>query len=102
MFGPGAYHPDPTEGITAIADLPPPEIVPSSRTYERQACPRCTHQAYRDKQFQRRLHDLGNLDVWCPRALRSPIRSTTVQSVASTLTRTSPIWHHPAVSTPTA
>ena len=25
MFGPGAYRPDPTEGITAIADLPPPE-----------------------------------------------------------------------------
>jgi hypothetical protein len=53
MCGPGAYRPDPTEGMTAIADLPPPEIVPSSRTYERQACPRCTHQAYRDKQFQR-------------------------------------------------
>jgi hypothetical protein len=69
MFGPGAYRPDPTEGMTAIADLPPPEIVPYSRTYERQACPRCTHQAYRDKQFQRRLHDLGNLDVWCPRDL---------------------------------
>src|SRR5262245_27009017 len=69
MFGPGAYRPDPTEGITAIADLPPPEIVPYRRTYERQACPRCTHQAYRDKQFQRRLHDLGNLDVWCPRDL---------------------------------
>src|SRR5207344_3130784 len=30
MFGPGAYRPDPTEGITAIADLPPPEIVPSN------------------------------------------------------------------------
>ena len=38
MFGPGAYRPDPTEGITAIANLPPPEIVPSSRTYTRQAC----------------------------------------------------------------
>ena len=69
MFGPGAYRPDPTEGITAIADLPPPEIVPYSRTYERQACPRCTHQAYRDKQSQRTLHDFGNLDVWCPRDL---------------------------------
>jgi len=44
MFGPGAYRPDPTEGMTAIADLPPPEIVPSSRTYTRQACPRCGHQ----------------------------------------------------------
>src|SRR5262249_34096457 len=69
MFGPGAYRPDPTEGITTIADLPLPEIVPSSRTYTHQACPRCGHQAYRDKQFQRTLHDLGNLDVWCPRDL---------------------------------
>src|SRR5215217_2006779 len=69
MFGPGAYRPDPTEGITAIADLPPPEIVPSRRIYPRQACPHCGHQAYRDKQFQRTLHDLGNLDLWCPRAL---------------------------------
>jgi hypothetical protein len=69
MVGPGVYRPDPTEGITAIADLPPPEIVPSSRTYTRQACPRCGHQAYRDKQYQRRLHDLGNLDLWCPRDL---------------------------------
>jgi hypothetical protein len=69
MFGPGAYRPDPTEGITAIADLPPPEIVPARRTYTRQACPRCGHQAYRDKQYQRTLHDLGNLDLWCPRDL---------------------------------
>ena len=36
MFGPGAYRPDPTEGITAIADLPPPEIVPYSRNDKRQ------------------------------------------------------------------
>ena len=69
MCGPGAYRPDPTEEMTAIADVPPPEIVPSSRPYERHACPRCTHQASRDKQFQRRLHDLGNLDVWGPRDL---------------------------------
>ena len=44
MLGPGAYRPDPTEGIMAIADLPPPAIVPCSRIYERQACPRCMHQ----------------------------------------------------------
>src|SRR5947208_11027821 len=69
MFGPGAYRPDPTEGMTAIADLPPPEIVPYSRTHKRQACPRCGHQAYRDKEFHRTLHDFGNLDVWCPRDL---------------------------------
>jgi predicted nucleic-acid-binding Zn-ribbon protein len=69
MFGPGTYRPDPTEGITTIADLPPPEIVPYSRTHKRQACPRCGYQAYRDKEFPRTLHDLGNLDVWCPRDL---------------------------------
>ena len=69
MFGPGAYRPDPTEGITTIADLPPPEIVPSSRNDKRQTCPRCGHAAYRDKQAQRTLHDLGNLDLWCPRDL---------------------------------
>jgi len=69
MVGPGAYRPDPTEGMTALADLPPPEIVPASRTYRRQACPRCRHQAYRDKQSQRTLHDWGNRDVWCPRDL---------------------------------
>ena len=69
MFGPGAYRPDSTEGMTTIADLPPPEIVPASRTSTRQAWPRCGHQAYRDKQFQRTLHDLGHLALWCPRAL---------------------------------
>src|SRR5256714_1878264 len=69
MFGPGAYRPDPTEGITALADLPQPEIVPYSRNDIRQLCPRCGHAAYRDKQSHRTLHDLGNLDVWCPRDL---------------------------------
>ena len=69
MCGPGAYRPDPTEGMTAIADLPPPELVPSSRTSTRQACPHGGHQAYRDKQYQRILHDLGHLDLWCPRDL---------------------------------
>ena len=69
MCGPGASRPDPPAGIPAMADLPPPEIVPSSRTDERQACPRCTPQASRDTQCQRRRHDLGNLDVWGPRDL---------------------------------
>ena len=69
MLGPGAYRPDPTEGITTTADLPPPEIVPYSRNDKRHPCPRCGHSAYRDKQSQRTLHDLGNLDVWCPRDL---------------------------------
>ncbi len=69
MFGPGAYRPDPTEGMTALADLPQPEIVLYSRNDMRQPCPRCGHSAYRDKQSHRTLHDLGNLDVWCPRDL---------------------------------
>ena len=69
MFSPGAYRPDPSEGMTAIADLPPAEIVPYSRTSTRQACPSCGHQAYRDKESQRTLHDLGHLDLWCPRDL---------------------------------
>ena len=69
MCGPGAYRPDPTEGITAIADLPQPEMVPLSRNDIRNACPRCGHVAYRDKQARRTLHDLGNLDLWCPRDL---------------------------------
>ena len=66
MLGPGAYRPDPTEGITALADLPPPEIIPYSRNDKRPPCPRCGHSAYRDKQSQRTLYDLGNLDGWCP------------------------------------
>ena len=69
MFGPGEYRPDPSAGITAPADLPQPELVPDSRHASRQPCPRCGHAAYRDKQSHRTLHDLGNLDVWCPRDL---------------------------------
>src|SRR6516164_4939194 len=69
MYGPGEYRPDPSAGITAPADLPQPEIIPYSRNDIRQACPRCGHAAYRDKQYQRALHDLGNLDLWCPRDL---------------------------------
>jgi len=69
MFGPGAYRPDPSEGITVPAALPQPEIVPYSRNDIRHPCPRCGHSAYRDKQSHRTLHDLGNLDLWCPRDL---------------------------------
>src|SRR5215831_13860229 len=69
MFGSGEYRPDPSEGITAPADLPQPEIIPYSRNATRQPCPRCRHSAYRDKQSHRTLHDLGNHDAWCPRDL---------------------------------
>jgi len=67
MFGPGVYRPDASEGMTAIANLPQPEIVPYRRNDIRQPCPRCGHVAYRDKRSHRTLHDLGNLDLWCPR-----------------------------------
>jgi hypothetical protein len=69
MFGPGVYRPAPSAGITASEDLPQPEIVPYSRNAIRQLCPRCGPSAYRDKQSHRTLHDLGSLDVWCPRDL---------------------------------
>ena len=69
MSGPGEYRPDPSEGITAAADLPPPELVAYSRNDIRHPCPRCGHSAYRDKQAHRTLHDLGNLEQWCPRDL---------------------------------
>ena len=45
VFGPGVYRPDPSEGMTAIADLPQPEMVPYSRHDKRNACPRCGHVA---------------------------------------------------------
>jgi hypothetical protein len=103
MVGPGAYRPDPTEGMPAIADLPAPEIVPSRRNDKRQPCPRCGHSAYRDKQFQRTLHDLGTISTSGVHAISSsPIRNTTARSVGSTFMRTSPISPHPVVSTPTA
>src|SRR5688572_7438206 len=69
MFGPGEYRADPSEGITTPAALPPPELIRYHRSDTRHPCPRCGHLAYRDKQYHRTLHDLGNLDLWCPRDL---------------------------------
>jgi len=69
MAGPGIYRPDPSEGITRPEDLPPPQILYSCRDAKHQPCPRCGHQAYRDKRQQRTLHDLGDLDTWGPRDL---------------------------------
>jgi hypothetical protein len=59
--GPGEYLPDPTEGITRVEDLPEPKLRRRSRNYRRRPCPRCGHSAYRDRVFQRTLHDLGDL-----------------------------------------
>ena len=69
MCGPGVYRPDPSEGMTAIADLPQPESVPYSRNDKRNTWPWCGHVASRDKKSHRTLHDVGNLDLWCPRDL---------------------------------
>ena len=60
MPGPGEYRPDLTEGITRIEDLPKPKVRCQNRDYRRRPCPRCGHSAYRDRQFRRTLHDLGN------------------------------------------
>ena len=69
MPGPGEYRPDPTEGITRIEDLPKPKVRCQSRNYRRRPCPCCGHSAYRDRQFRRTLHDLGNPLTGRPRDL---------------------------------
>ena len=48
MYGPGAYRPDPSEGITT-----PAELIRYYRSDTRQPCPRCGHSAYRDKEHHR-------------------------------------------------
>ncbi len=64
MFGPGAYVPDPTEGIVDSQDLPRPHLVAYSRNHDHTPCPRCDHLAYRHTSGQRTLHDLGDLVVF--------------------------------------
>ena len=68
-LGPGEYLPDPTEGITRVEDLPKPQRVRVDRNFQRQACPRCGHLAYRDRVYTRRLHDVGDLEAGRPREL---------------------------------
>ena len=41
MLGPGAYCPDPTEGITRPEDLPKLRVVQQSRNFKHRPCPRC-------------------------------------------------------------
>ena len=60
MFGPGAYVPDPTEGIVDVNDLPKPIVVPNDRNCDHSPCPRCGHLASRHTSGQRTLHDLGD------------------------------------------
>ena len=66
MPGPGEYLPDPTEGITRVEDLPQARTRQRSRNYRRRPCPRCGHSSYRDRVFQRTLHDLGDLTAGRP------------------------------------
>lgn len=69
MTGPGEYVPDVSEGITRVEDLPQPQRVCRRRSSKRRKCPRCGHAAYRDKEFTRTLHDLGDLAANRPRDL---------------------------------
>jgi hypothetical protein len=66
MDGPGEYVPDLTEGIVRIEDLPAAKIKHCSRVYRKQPCPQCGHASYRDKEFTRTLHDLGDLGASRP------------------------------------
>jgi len=61
MFGPGAYVPDPTEGLVDVQDLPAPQQGFYSRNHQQTPCARCGHLASRHKSDQRTLHDLGDL-----------------------------------------
>ena len=70
MDGPGAYVPDRTEGLMRIEALPTAKIKPRSRVYKKQPCPQCGHASYRDKEFTRTLHDLGDLGANRPIDLR--------------------------------
>jgi transcription elongation factor Elf1 len=57
---PGEYIPDPTEGITRVEDLPPPQIHRRTRNVRSRRCPRCGHGASRYTTDTRTLHDLGD------------------------------------------
>jgi hypothetical protein len=70
MVGPGAYRPDPSAGIPALADVPQPEMVPYRRHAKRHVCPRGGPVAERDTQSPRTRHAWGHRDAWGPRALR--------------------------------
>jgi hypothetical protein len=59
-LAPGYYVPDSTEGITCVADLPEPLVVPRSRNYRRRTCPHGGQACYRDNTGRRVLHDVGS------------------------------------------
>jgi hypothetical protein len=67
--GTGEYLPDLTEGIQRVEDLTKPKRLKQSRNYEQRACPRCGRSAYRNRTFQRHLHDVGDLVSGRPRTI---------------------------------
>ena len=70
MSGPGEYVGDPTEGITRMEDLPPTKLVRRSRNYKHRPCPSCGRRCYRNRTFERTLHDLGDPVTGRPRDVR--------------------------------
>lgn len=66
MFGPGAYVPDPTEGMINTTDLPVPKWMAYDRNHKHTPCPRCGARAARHTSGQRLLHDLGDVYAGCP------------------------------------
>ena len=68
-LGPGEYLPDPTEGIRRVEDLPKPKLLQQSRNDPHRSCPHCRRSAYRNRIFQRRLHDVGDLVSGRPRLI---------------------------------
>jgi hypothetical protein len=67
--GPGEYRPDPTEGIEWVEDLPAPKLIRQSRNYRHRPCRQCGRSAYRNRTFQRHLHEVGDLVSGRPREI---------------------------------
>jgi len=63
-LGPGEYRPD--VAFQRVEDLPRPKIIKEKRNFAHQPCPRCGKQAYRDRVFTRKLHDMGDLSSGRP------------------------------------
>ena len=63
MRGIDDLAPGATKGISRVKDTPKPSIRRHSRSQAKCRCPHCGHLSYRDKEFTRRLHDLGDLEA---------------------------------------
>ena len=63
-LGPGEYRPD--VAFQRVKDLPRPKILKPKRNFTHQPCPRCGKQAFRDRVFVRKLHDIGDLSSGRP------------------------------------